>query len=128
MIFLDAFLEEAMPDHMNTKQFFIKLHHILNDDGCLATNANLPTVDAYNRLVQALSSTFKSNVLLIHTNTTENARVIISGSPSALTTIASQTEAIRQAERLEKHAHLEFSLGHLISHAYRGCQHQSFFQ
>lgn len=121
MIFIDAFLEEAMPDHMNTRQFFVNLRQILNEDGCLVTNSNLPTTVAFNQLVQALSSTFKSNIQLAHTNTIENACVIISGSQSSLTSIASQTEAIQQAERLEMNARLEFSLSSLISNAYRGC-------
>lgn len=120
MIFIDAFLGEAMPDHINTRQFFTNLRHILNDDGCLITNANVPTTTAFNRLAQTLSSTFQSNILLSHSNTIENARIIISGSPSSLSSIASQTEAIRQAEQLELNACLEFSLAHLISHAYRG--------
>ncbi len=120
MIFIDAFLEEAMPAHMNTRQFFINLRHILNDDGCLITNSNLPTIVAFNRLVQVLSSTFKSNILLSHTNTIENARIIISGSQSSLASLASQSEAIQQAKRLETNARLEFGFAHLISYAYRG--------
>lgn len=120
MIFIDAFLEEAMPDHINSQQFFINLRQILNDDGCLITNSNLPTTVAFNRLVQTLSSTFKSNILLSHSNTIETARVIISGHPSPLSSMASQIEATRQAEQLEMNARLEFSLTHLISHAYRG--------
>ena len=120
MIFIDAFLEEAMPAHMNTQQFFLHLHHILNDDGCPTTNSNLPTTVAFNRLVQALCSTFESNILLAHTNTIENARIIISGRQSSLTSIASEEQAIREAERLESNAHFEFSLSRLISLAYQG--------
>lgn len=120
MIFIDAFVEETMPDHINTREFFTNLRRILNDDGCLITNSNLPTIVAFNRLIQTLSATFQSNILLSHSNTIENARVIISGYPSSLSSIASQVEAIRQAEQLETNAHLEFSLAHLISRAYRG--------
>lgn len=109
-----------MPDHLTTHQFFLNLHHILNDDGCLLTNSNFPSTTAFNRLLDGLCTTFESNILLAHTNTIENARIIISGSQSCLTSISSQDEAIRQAEQLEKNARFEFSLSRLISHAYRG--------
>ena len=120
MIFTDAFLEEAMPDHMNTHQFFANLRCILTDDGCLATNSNLPTTITFNRLVQALSITFEANILLGHSNTMENARIIISGSHSSLSSIASQAQAIQEAERLQSDAHFEFNLVHLLLLAYRG--------
>ncbi len=120
MIFTDAFVEEAMPCHMNTRPFFLHLRRILNDNGCLVTNSNLPTTVTFNCLIQVLSSTFESNILLAHTNTIENARIIISGSHSSLTSIASQSKTIQEAKRLEFNARLEFSLSRLISLAYRG--------
>jgi spermidine synthase len=120
MIFIDAFLEEVMPTHMNTRHFFVQLRRILHDDGCLATNSNVPTTDAFNRLVQALSSTFESNIILAHSNTMENARIIISGSDLSLGSISSQAQAIREAERLELDARFQFSFSRLISLAYRG--------
>ena len=109
-----------MPAHMNTRQFFLNLEHILNDDGCLATNCNLPTATACNRLQQMLSSTFEKNILLAHTNVVENAQVIISGNQSSLASIGSAELAFRAAQRLEVEARLEFSLSGLISLAYRG--------
>ncbi|CAF3384988.1 unnamed protein product [Rotaria sp. Silwood1] len=120
IIFIDAFVEEAMPTHMNTAQFFLNLSGILNSDGCLATNANLPTTNAFDRLTQTCCSTFESNVLFAHTNIIENARVIISGTLSCLKPITSQVHAIHAAEELESDAMLEFSLSRLIALAYRG--------
>ena len=109
-----------MPAHINTRQFLVNLNHILMDDGCLTINANLPTTVAFNRLVQALSSTFESNILLAQTNTLENARIIISGKQWSLASIASKEEAVQEAKRLELDARFEFSLARLISLAYRG--------
>lgn len=120
IIFIDAFLEEAMPAHMNTRQFFVNLQQLLNNDGCLTTNCNLPTVTAYNRLQQVLSLTFETNILLAHTNVVENAQVIISGNHLSLASIGSPELAFRAAQRLEVEARLEFSLSGLISLAYRG--------
>lgn len=120
MIFADAFLEEIMPIHMNTHTFFADLHRILHDDGCLITNANLPTTITFDKLVQTLSSTFESNISFMHTNTVENARVIFSGRHSSLSSIDSKEHAIRQAKQLEIDAQLEFDLAHLISLAYQG--------
>ncbi|CAF1049740.1 unnamed protein product [Adineta steineri] len=120
MIFIDAFLEDTIPSQINNRQFFLKLHEILHDDGCLITNVNIPTTIAFNRIVQTLSSIFESNILLAHTNTIENARVIISGNEPSLRLISSKTETIRQAERFEIDACLEFSLSRLISVAYQG--------
>lgn len=107
-----------MPAHMNTRQFFVKLRHILNDGGCLATNCNLPTAAPFNRLRRALRSTFESNTLLAHSNIVENAKVIISGNRLSMGPIASQELAVRGAERLETDIHLEFSLSRLIGRAY----------
>ncbi|CAF2392574.1 unnamed protein product [Rotaria sp. Silwood2] len=120
IIFIDAFIEEAMPTHMNTAQFFFNLHRILNNDGCLATNANLPTTHAFDRLVQTCCSTFESNVSFAHTNIIENARVIISGTLSCLKPITSQAQAMEESQKLELNALLEFSLSRLIALAYRG--------
>ncbi|CAF1656561.1 unnamed protein product [Rotaria magnacalcarata] len=120
IIFIDAFVEDAMPSHMNTSQFFSNLHGILNADGCLVTNANLPTNDVYDRLIKTCSSTFESNVLFAHTNIIENARVIISGTRTCLTSISSSTKATQEAQWLESGALLEFSLSRLVTFAYRG--------
>ncbi|CAF4257600.1 unnamed protein product [Rotaria socialis] len=120
IIFIDAFVEDAMPSHMNTSQFFSNLHGILNNGGCLVTNANLPTNDVYARLIQTCSSTFESNVLFAHTNIIENARVIISGTRTCLTSISSPAQAIQKAQWLESDVLLEFSLSRLVTFAYRG--------
>ncbi|CAF3771336.1 unnamed protein product [Rotaria magnacalcarata] len=120
IIFIDAFVEDAMPSHMNTSQFFSNLHGILKADGCLVTNANLPTNDVYDRLIKTCSSTFESNVLFAHTNIIENARVIISGTRTCLTSISSSTKATQEAQWLESGALLEFSLSRLVTFAYRG--------
>ncbi|CAF3701599.1 unnamed protein product [Rotaria sordida] len=120
IVFIDAFDEEAMPAHMNTAQFFLNISGILNSDGCLATNANLSTTDAFDRLAQTCCSTFESNVLFAHTNIIENAHVIISGTLPCLKPITSQAQAIHEAQELESDAMLEFSLSRLIALAYRG--------
>jgi spermidine synthase len=119
IIFIDAFSEEVMPAHMNTCQFFVSLCHILNDDGCLATNCNLPTATSYNQLLRGLVSTFACNILLADTNVMENARVIISGNQSSMESIGSKELAVEAAEKLQMDVHLEFSLSCLIARAYR---------
>ncbi|UJR19788.1 hypothetical protein I4U23_022922 [Adineta vaga] len=120
MIFIDAFLEDTIPAQINSQQFVLNLHRILNNNGCLITNVNVPSTIDFDRIVQRLTSVFESNILLAHTNTIENARVIISGNQSSLTSISSRTETIQQAERFEIETHLEFSFSHLISLAYHG--------
>ncbi|CAF1333548.1 unnamed protein product [Adineta ricciae] len=109
-----------IPTHISSQQFFLNLRQILNDNGCLITNVNVPETIVFNRIVQKLTSVFESNILLAHTNTIENARVIISGSQSSIGLLSSRTEAIQQAEMFQLKTHLEFNLSNLISRAYRG--------
>ena len=109
-----------MHGHMNTRQFFVNLYQILNDDGCLATNCNFPTASAFSRLLKALSATFERNILFAHSNVVENAKVMISGNPSSLASIDMQQQAVQAARRVEMDTHLEFRLLRLISLAYRG--------
>lgn len=120
MIFIDAFSEHTIPSHISSRQFFGDLRRILTDHGHIMTNANVPSNAVYNRIVRTLSSVFEANILFTHTNTIENARVIISGRESCLRSISSKAETIQRAERFEMDAHLEFSLSHLLSFAYRG--------
>ncbi len=120
IIFIDAFVEEAMPAHMNTSQFFVNLRGILTDDGCVATNGNLPTPASCDILKQALLSTFEVNILFSHNNMTENAHVIISGSRLSLISMDSLAQVVQKAQRLESDVCLEFSLARLLSVAYRG--------
>ncbi|CAF3388720.1 unnamed protein product [Rotaria sp. Silwood2] len=120
VIFLDAFLKEAMPAHINSCQFFTSVHHVLSNGGCLVTNGNLSTKYDFNRLVQGLSSTFEANILLAHNILVEDARVIISGSQSSLLPISSKERAIQEAQWFQSDVHLEFNLSKLLSLAYRG--------
>lgn len=120
MIFIDAFFEEEVPSHMNTHQFYVHLRRILNDDGCLATNANVSNNATFDQLIQALTASFEVNILLAHNNTIENARIIISGNHSCLVPIISQSKAIHEAEQFQSNARLEFSLARLLSLAYKG--------
>jgi spermidine synthase len=117
---MDVYSEEKMPAHLNTKQFFASIHHILSEHGCLSTNANLPTTESFHRLTKALSATFEMNILLAHKNINEDARIIISGSQQNLLSIASREQAIQKAQRFESNVHLEFSMTRLLSLAYRG--------
>jgi spermidine synthase len=120
MIFIDAFDEETMPVHINTNEFFVNLRDILTDDGCVATNGNLPTNDSCDRLKRALVSTFEANIFFAHSNSTENASIIISGSQLSLISINSPEQTVEKAQRLESDACLEFSLARLLSVAHRG--------
>lgn len=123
VIFIDAFLEEAIPSHMTTDQFFVHLRRTLKDDGCLVINANVSNSNAFNQLTQALIASFELNILLAQSNTTEDARIIISGNQSSLKSIVSKTQAIHKAEQFQLDARLEFNLANLISLAYRGSIH-----
>ncbi|CAF1504008.1 unnamed protein product, partial [Adineta ricciae] len=38
LIFIDAFVEDNIPTHISSQQFFLNLRQILNDNGCLITN------------------------------------------------------------------------------------------
>ncbi|CAF3827381.1 unnamed protein product [Rotaria sp. Silwood1] len=125
MIFTDAFNGDVMPAHMNTEEYFINVRNILNDGGCLATNANFSITSDFDRLTQALTSTFDANILLAHNLITENARVIISGNRATLTSIDSKEHAIQAAQRLDLNVHFEFSLSKLLSLAYRGSLNDS---
>jgi spermidine synthase len=120
VIFLDAFTEKAMPVHITTLQFFINLRGILTNDGCLATNSNVSTTEAFDQLVQTLTSTFEANILLTHIISIESARVIISSNRASLTPIISQEQAIQEAKRLETNVGFEFGLSRLLLLAYRG--------
>ena len=120
MVYIDAFLEDAIPSQMESRQFFVNLQQILTNNGCVITNVNVPSSAVFNRIIQRLCSIFESNILLAHTNTIENARVIISGKDACLRSISSKADTIHQAERFEIEARLEFSLSHIISRAYRG--------
>ena len=117
---MDAFLEEKMPAHMNTSEFFRELGNILNENGCVATNANIHTRNDFNRLIHALLKSFEANIFLAHNNTIENAQIIISGFQSTLMPIASRTQTIEKAKQLQMDSNLEFDFENLISLAYRG--------
>ena len=117
---MDTYSEETMPAHLNTKQFFASIHHILSEHGCLLTNANLPTTESFHRLTQALSTIFEMNILLAHNNVIEDARVVISGSQKNLLSVASREQTIKKAQRFESNVHLEFGMSRLLSLAYRG--------
>ena len=105
IVFLDAFSENTIPSHISDQQFFGNLQRILTEDGHVITNANVPSDAVFNGILETLSSIFEANLLLIHTNTIENARVIISGRESCLRSISSKTETIQRAARLEVVAH-----------------------
>ena len=113
IIFMDVFSEESIPVHLNTEQFFTGLRHILNDHGCLSTNANV-SPSAFHQLTQVLSSTFSTNILLAHNNILENARVIMSGDKQSLRAMASKEQAIDQARQFQFNAHLEFNLAQCL--------------
>ncbi|UJR06701.1 hypothetical protein I4U23_010987 [Adineta vaga] len=89
MIFIDAFVEDAIPFHINSKQFFLNIHRVLNNNGCLVTSLNVPSTLVFNEITQLLTSAFDSNISLAHTNTIENARAIISGNESSLRSVSS---------------------------------------
>ena len=120
IVFQDTFSEETMPAHLNAEQFFVSVHRILSERGCLLINANLPTAHGFTRLTQAVSSVFEMNILLAHNNLVENARVIVSGRRQSLLPIASYERAFQGAKTLESDAHLEFGMARLMSLAYRG--------
>lgn len=117
---MNVFSEETIPIHLCTEEFFASIRTILSDQGCVSTNANLSTIDAFRQLKQTLFSTFEMNILFAHNSIVENARLIISGRRQTLRLIASFEQAIREAQRFQLNAHLEFSLSRIISLAYQG--------
>ena len=96
IIFLDAFQDVTYPFHMATREFFIRLAEILDEDGVLAVNVNLRSPlrpDLVDYLTGTLRSVFTEVVVCDHPDY-YNRIIFAMNNPKMLATFRSRTTGL----------------------------------